>query len=262
MDELTLSCGHSLSEIVTDPEGTSYCRACASERTIDSEAIEETEDAAAEALLTKSRAGTDTQEEQRQDSELDGAPDSLPQPAFGVRGSEPGPRGCWGVNNRGEPCGAFVTRNSDYCSAHRGLGVGKDPKAYSRLATDARRRQLAARAELRMIVGDRGRIGPRMVLREHVAREAEPLVRRAVGAALSPMVAEDKAAKLALDLIREADPPTQATVEISGDLAREQVNELSLSQLLAVAEANGIPIPELEQHAGEGASDSRESETE
>jgi hypothetical protein len=219
MDEPTLSCGHALSEVVDDPEGTLYCRACEREAVID---------------------GPDEGCEERQVSEADGSADQLPQPAFGKRGSEPGPRGCWGVNNRGEPCGSFVTRDSDYCSAHRGLGLGRDPRGYSQVGHAARRRQLAARAQLRMVMGDRGRIGPRTLLREEVNRNAQRLVGRAVGAALNPETDDAKAAGIAMRLIETADPPAQATLEISGPLTEDALKEMSLSQLIAYADAQGI----------------------
>jgi hypothetical protein len=219
MGEPILSCGHALSAVVTGPDGERYCAACEQEAVID---------------------GLDEESGERQDGKADGSADQLPQPAFGKRGSEPGPRGCWGMNNRGEPCGSFVTRDSDYCSAHRGLGLGRDPRGYSQVGHAARRRQLAARAQLRMVMGDRGRIGPRTLLREEVNRNALRLVGRAVGAALNPETDDAKAAGIAIRLIDQADPPSQATVEVSGPVTSEDVKNWSFSQLIAYADAHGI----------------------
>jgi hypothetical protein len=67
----------------------------------------------AEAEGEGSAAG-DEDEEQRQD----GASNSLPQPAYGTRGSEPGPKGCWavkpGLGGRHYPVGAGNPDPSDH----------------------------------------------------------------------------------------------------------------------------------------------------
>jgi hypothetical protein len=85
---------------------------------------------------------------------------------------------------------------------------------------------------------------PRAVLRAHVHRNAERLVGRALGAALSPDVDDAKAAGIAMRLIETADPPAQASVEISADLRPEDVRKLSYRELIAFSLANGIEIPE------------------
>jgi len=61
-------------------------------------------------------------------------------------------------------------------------------------------------------------------------------VGRAVNAALDPSADPVKAANLALKLVLESDPPAQAAVEISGELTPDAVENLSLAQLIAVAE--------------------------
>jgi len=76
---------------------------------------------------------------------------------------------------------------------------------------------------------------------------------RAVGAALSAETDDAKAAGTALRLISEADPPVQASVEVSGDLSADAVNQMSYSQLLAVAENLGIDLTRPDQGAIEGA---------
>jgi hypothetical protein len=57
-------------------------------------------------------------------------------------------------------------------------------------------------------------------------------------------VADEKAARLALELIREADPPVQATVEVYGNMTPDDVDALSYRELLALAQYAGIPIRE------------------
>jgi hypothetical protein len=158
-------------------------------------------------------ARPDAPEGRQDEAELEPAP-----PLHSSRGKAPGPRGCWAINARGEPCGSFKRRDSDYCNGHAGVGVASDPTRYSPIAHDARRRQLQARAELRMLFGDRGRIGPRTVLREEVARNAKRIAGTAVNAALDPSADPIRAGKLALELIREADPLVQAEISVSGNL--------------------------------------------
>jgi hypothetical protein len=76
-------------------------------------------------------------------------------------------------------------------------------------------------------------------------------VGRAVNAVLSPEVSDEKAGKLALELIREADPPAQTTVELSTNITPEEIERMTLSEAIAYAQANGIPIPD--EGAIEGA---------
>lgn len=66
----------------------------------------------------------------------------------------------------------------------------------------------------------------------------------ALNAALSPETDPVKAAQLSLAIIREADPPSQSTLELSADLSREDIEKLSLSEALALARQLGIEIPE------------------
>jgi hypothetical protein len=62
--------------------------------------------------------------------------------------------------------------------------------------------------------------------------------------ALSPDVPDAKAAALALAIIREADPPVQATVELRADISPEEIERMSLNEAIAFAKQHGIPIPE------------------
>src|SRR5580765_240489 len=105
------------------------------------------------------------------------------------------------LNNRGEPCGAVKRRDGDFCTAHAGLGVAADPQRYAALGHEARREQLATRARLRLVLGDRGRVSARSVLREKANLNAERLAGTAISAALSPETDPVKAAGLALAII-------------------------------------------------------------
>jgi hypothetical protein len=67
---------------------------------------------------------------------------------------------------------------------------------------------------------------------------------RAISAALDPEVPPAKAAALSLAIIREVDPPVQASVEVSADLTPEDVRSMSYSELIATARALQIEIPE------------------
>jgi hypothetical protein len=78
---------------------------------------------------------------------------------------------------------------------------------------------------------------------------------RAVSAVLSPEVPDDKAANLALRMIQQADPPTEATVEIKTELTNEDIQKMSYSELLATAERLGIDLTRPEEGASEAASD-------
>ena len=233
MAAVLLQCGHTISEVI-EVDGETVCGACSDSEPVDVEAVEEEPTAIA-----------DTGEERQDADGGEGAEVTVltpPQPAYGTRNSEPGPRGCWALNTRGEPCGSFKRRDSDFCTAHTGLGIGTDPKRWSGEAHAARREQLATRATLRLAMGDRGRLGPRALLRAEVDRKAERLAVTSVKAALDPETDPVKAAHLALKLIETADPPAQSTLEISGPLSAEAMEGMSLAQLLAVAESQGIDL--------------------
>jgi hypothetical protein len=61
-----------------------------------------------------------------------------------------------------------------------------------------------------------------------------------IDAALDPDADDIKAAHLALGVIREVDPPQEASLEISGALDSEAIERMSLTELLTVAERLGI----------------------
>src|SRR5262249_26748707 len=171
MGDLLLACGHSLSEVI-EVAGEARCGACLDSEPVAAEAVEEADpgdrngssdaviDPFADPIEERVQAEPgEGQEEPRTGFEADDAGErqdserlAPPQPARGTRGSAPGPRGCWGVNSRGEPCGSFKRRDGDFCNGHAGIGVSADPTRYSPKGHEARREQLAMRAEMRMII--------------------------------------------------------------------------------------------------------------
>jgi hypothetical protein len=66
------------------------------------------------------------------------------------------------------------------------------------------------------------------------------LAGRAISAALDESADPLKAGHLALKVIEAADPRDQATLTVS---AEQQVENMSLAELMAFAEANGITVP-------------------
>jgi hypothetical protein len=153
--------------------------------------------------------------EERQD---EAGPDPA-QPFHSVRADAPGPKGCWALaRSTGQPCSAAAVKGSEFCAAHSGLGLSGNPSLYSPIGQAALREQRALRATMRAMYGSTRANSPRAVLRAHVNRQAERIVGRAVNAVLSPTVPDEKAGKLALELIREADPLVQAEISVSGKL--------------------------------------------
>jgi hypothetical protein len=73
--------------------------------------------------------------------------------------------------------------------------------------------------------------------------ESTRLARRALDAALDPNADPIKAGSLALRVIDTVDPPTQASLEISGALSSEQIERMSLSEAIAYANQLGIEVP-------------------
>jgi hypothetical protein len=155
-------------------------------------------------------------------------PDVLPQPFHSVRGDHPGSRGCWAISKKtGGACGAAAIRGTDYCAAHSGIGVSADPAAYSPLAHQRRRENLAVRARMRLVLGVTRQTGPRAVLRARAMADSERLAAAAIDGAL-------KNGALALKVIREVDPAPQASVSVSVPRTPEDVNALGLEELRAL----------------------------
>jgi len=165
-------------------------------------------------------------------------------PVIGVRGAEPGRRGCWALNSVGEPCAAAVRRGFDYCSAHSGLGVAAAPGEYGRLGLEARREKADRRAALRLVLGRTGVETARGALRMEAARRAQDIASRTIAAVLDPDLASDKAVRAALDVIEAVEPRAELTVSAALPADPAQVESMGLNELLAVARASGIALPE------------------
>lgn len=168
--------------------------------------------------------------------------DAPPQPVHSVRSETQGARGCWAISTRtGQPCGAAARRGEDYCNAHSGVGVASDPRAHMPLAHEARRENLRVRAEMRLALGSTRPNSPRAILRARANADAERLADAAVRDGL-------KNGALALKVIREVDPAPEVTVRAELPTSVEELEGLSLSQLMALAERHGInpsrpPLP-------------------
>jgi len=169
--------------------------------------------------------------------------DSPEQPFHSTRGDNAGPRGCWAVNAKGYPCGAAKLKERDYCAAHSGMGVAADPARYAPLGIEASKEARAVRAQMRLQLGITRKGGPRSVLKARAFAEAERLAATAINGAFDDP-------RLALAIIKEADPAPQAEISVSAPLSVEDVNGMSMSQLFAVAERLGIETPPLPESSG------------
>ena len=67
------------------------------------------------------------------------------------------------------------------------------------------------------------------------------------GAALSSEVPDDRAGKLALELIREVDPVQQATVEVTTDVTNEDIKQMSWSELRTLATTLGMDLEAIKE---------------
>jgi len=158
-------------------------------------------------------------------------------PAWTVRGSAPGPRGCWAINKAGLPCSAPVRSDGDYCNSHSGIGVASDPKGHSAKGREASIASRRRRADLRLVIGSTRLDTPRGALRAAVLLEAERLAGRAVGAALDPQQPPKDVVNNVLALVQAVDPQTTVSASIEGSF---DPSTASLSQLLSFAESHGI----------------------
>lgn len=186
---------------------------------------------------TRAQVGADGASEEGQDEEGEQGLDWPPQPAHGTRAEQAGPRGCWAITVAGQPCRAPAVNGGPFCNAHAGVGVARDPLAYSSEGHEARRRKIETRARMRLMLGNVRTDTPRGALKAAAFAQSERLAGRVLGAALSPETDDAKAAGIALAVIREVDPSQEASVEISGDV---DLNSLSYSQLLGLAAQYGI----------------------
>jgi hypothetical protein len=168
------------------------------------------------------------------------APD-LQEPFHGTRGLVPGPMGCWAVKKDGQPCRAAVIRGRDFCSAHSGLGISENPKAFSPSGIAASAEKRRKRAELRLVLGITRPSSARSTLRALVGLNAERLAGRAVDAALDPSLSPRERVDLSLRLIEAAEPKQQITASIEGSI---DPSTASFSELLSFAEGRGWAVPD------------------
>lgn len=180
----------------------------------------------------------------------------LELPAHSTRGAAPGPRGCWALNRRGEPCGAARRAAGDYCLAHSGGGVAANPAEWSKVGAARSAEVRRRRATLRLALGPTRLQTPKGLLRAAVFADAERVAAAALDGAVAPEVPVQSRAAHALKLIELVEPTVRAEVSMALPSTPEGVAELSLSQLLSIAEENGIALPSpapmlLEQHGVE-----------
>lgn len=166
---------------------------------------------------------------------------AVPQEPFhGTRGTTPGPGGCWALTStRHQPCRAAAIRGRDYCSAHSGLGVARNPAEFSPRGIAASAQSRRAKAELRLALGVTRPGSARSALRAVATQNAVRLAGRAVSAALDPQAEPLKAADLALRIIDQADPQGQNSISVSGSF---DPSTASWSQLLSFAESQGMEL--------------------
>lgn len=73
---------------------------------------------------------------------------------------------------------------------------------------------------------------------------AERLARSTLDACIDPNVPAEKRARLALDVIDAVDPQPQLTLSTALDAA--DIDNMSLSEAMALAEAHNVPLPALD----------------
>jgi hypothetical protein len=172
-------------------------------------------------------------------------------PTHSTRGTAPGLRGCWAVNKSGDPCAAARRADSDYCNAHSGYGVAKDPAKWAVIGAAKNNEIRRRRAAFRLALGPTRLGTPRGLLKAAVFAQGEAVVE----AALSPITDSTAPSGLrhsaALALLREVEPMAQVTVSQPLPDDPEGVDEMSLSALLQLAEAHGLrttrPLPASDQ---------------
>jgi hypothetical protein len=161
---------------------------------------------------------------------------SPPAPRYGVRGPTQGPRGCWAVNKRGDPCSAAKRNDGDYCNAHSGVGIAEDPARYQHLARAASAENRRRRAVLRATLGISSSDSPRGLLKAAVFVERERVVAAALAGATDPTVPLAQRSRHALALLDATDPLATASVELPLPDTPEGVAGLGLRELEALAE--------------------------
>ena len=167
---------------------------------------------------------------------------ALPQPAWGVRAEQPGPRGCWARKANGDLCGAAPRRGEDFCNAHSGLGVAKNPAEWSVIGRERSAESRAERAALRLELGITRPDSIRGMLRARVWAARE----RVASAALAGLDSESPSARSrsALALLDAVEPQPKAALSLPLPSNPEGVEGMGLAELRAVAERLGLdPSP-------------------
>lgn len=156
------------------------------------------------------------------------------QPFHGSRGDAPGPRGCWALKRDGSPCGAARRADGDYCNAHSGLGVAKNPAEWAPLAQKASAENRRRRAALRLELGITRPQSIRGMLRAQAWVERE----RVAAAALAGLDADSPAqrSRAALAIIDAVEPQQRATLDVPLPSSPDGLDGMSLSELRQLAE--------------------------
>jgi hypothetical protein len=93
---------------------------------------------------------------------------------------------------------------------------------------------------MRLLLGQHRSTGPRAALSAAAIVHSERLAGRAIGAALDPESDPLKAGSLALSIIREAEPRSSATLEVTGEIDPDAIEKLSFRELMSLAASHGI----------------------
>ena len=166
-------------------------------------------------------------------------------PVYGVRADSPGPRGCWALKRDGNPCGAARRADGDYCNAHSGLGVAKNPAQYAPLARAASAENRRRRAALRATLGITRPESVRGLLKAAVFVERERVVSAAMAPLRDPDAGSAAKQRAALALLDAVEPqPKAAELTLTAELDPEGIASMGLSELRLLAE-RVAPMPPL-----------------
>jgi hypothetical protein len=145
----------------------------------------------------------------------------------------------------GTNCGAARRADGDYCNAHSGLGVAKNPAEWSVIgrerSADSRRRRAALRLEL----GITRQSSIRGLLKAAVHVERERVVAAALSPIGDPKLGSAAKQRAALALLDAVEPQPKAALDLPlDDLDPEGVAALGLRELRQLAERVApLPLP-------------------
>ena len=89
----------------------------------------------------------------------------------------------------------------------------------------------------------------RGALRVAAMTAAGELASRTIEAALDPNLPPDRAVRAVLDLVEAVEPRAELTVQASLPTTAEEVEQMSLEQLMQIAQSHSIQVPELDPGA-------------